>query len=69
MSIRQIASRMLGRLGFDLVHYKNPDFDQQSLDVIRRIRPYTMTSAERVFALMQAVTYVVRAGIPGGIVE
>jgi hypothetical protein len=68
-SLKVMASRAMGRLGFDLVHYKNPDFDQQTLEVIRKIRPYTMTSAESVFALIQAVTYVVRAGIAGSMVE
>lgn len=32
-------------------------------------KPYTLTSAERLFALAEAVRFVVRAGIPGDFVE
>ncbi|MBD2327826.1 TylF/MycF/NovP-related O-methyltransferase [Alkalinema sp. FACHB-956] len=45
------------------------DFDENSIAVIRSVQPYTMTSVERIFALMQAVEYVVRADIPGAVVE
>lgn len=45
------------------------DFDETSIAVIRSVQPYTMTSVERIFALIQAVEYVVRAGIPGDMVE
>ena len=34
-----------------------------------RVRQFTMTSAERMFALSEAVKYVVHAGIPGDVVE
>lgn len=36
---------------------------------MERVRPYTMTSPERLVALMDATAYVVRRGIPGSIVE
>ena len=68
-TVKIVASRMMRRLGFDLVRYKNPDFDDDTLRVIRSVTPYTMTSPESIFALIQAVSYVVRAGIPGAIVE
>jgi len=38
-------------------------------DVIAKAMPYTMTSAERMFSLCEAVRYVVTNGIPGDIVE
>ena len=37
--------------------------------LIQAVQPYTCTSPERVIALRDAVRYVVRAGIPGAIVE
>jgi hypothetical protein len=37
--------------------------------IIDEVRPYTMTSVERLVALIEAVRYVVRAGIPGAIAE
>ena len=39
------------------------------LAIARRCRPYTMTSLERQYALFQAVSYVVTAGIPGAFAE
>jgi hypothetical protein len=45
------------------------DFDAGMVKLIDRVRPFTMTSPERVKALWDAVLYVVRAQIPGSIVE
>jgi O-methyltransferase len=45
------------------------DFDSESSAIIRRVQPYTMTTPERIYALIQAVRYVSSAGIPGSIVE
>jgi len=38
-------------------------------EIIARVRPYTMTSPERIASLCNAVEYVVRCNIPGDIVE
>jgi hypothetical protein len=46
-----------------------PDFDRAHLDMLDLVRPYTMTSPERIHALIEAVTYVTRRRIPGAIVE
>lgn len=46
-----------------------PDFDDESIAMIRRVQPYTMTSPERLFALRQSVQYLVRHNIPGAMVE
>jgi O-methyltransferase len=46
-----------------------PDYDQATIDLYWKVKPYTLTSHERVFALRQAVTYVAQNEIPGGIVE
>jgi hypothetical protein len=67
--LKSMVRTLVRRLGVDTTRYKNPDFDPRALALIRAVNPYTMTSAERVFALIQAVEYVVRAGIPGSIVE
>ena len=63
------------RLGVDVVRYRGgqyptpADIDGDSAEVIRKVRPYTMTSPERLYALIQAVRYVSGASIPGDIVE
>jgi O-methyltransferase len=70
--LRETARRLVRRLGYDLVpreHGFPQDFDHEAIETIRRVEPYTMTGLERVFALIQAVRYVVRADIPGSIVE
>ena len=46
-----------------------PDFSAEDIDTIRAVSPYTMTSAEKIYELVRAVEYVVRAGIPGAVVE
>lgn len=45
------------------------DYDETTVDVIRRVRRHTMTSPARLEALVQATEHVVAAGIPGAIVE
>src|ERR1700693_3192943 len=60
--------------GFDVVRWQpNPplpvDFRTDDEAIINRVRPYTMTPPERIYALIRAVEYVVRYDIPGAIVE
>lgn len=46
-----------------------PDFDTFHRDIAGKVKPYTMTSPQRVFALVEAVKYIHRNGIAGDIVE
>jgi len=46
-----------------------PDFDERTARVFRAVAAYTMTSAERVEALVNAVRYIVANGVAGDIVE
>lgn len=69
--------RALRRMGYDVVRVPGdvapdplpPDCDDFTASVIERIGPYTLTSHERVMALVDAVRYVVRAEVPGAFVE
>jgi O-methyltransferase len=45
------------------------DFDRLMIETIVRVKPFTMTSKERLFALCEAVKYVSKHSIPGDIVE
>jgi hypothetical protein len=45
------------------------DYDAESKEIIRAVREWTMTGNDKLFALIQAVRYVVRHEIPGDIVE
>ena len=76
MSLRAALRGLIRRFGLDVVRYAPVDqqslpgdFDQGTASLIRRVRPFTMTSPERLFALIKAVKYVSEAGIPGDIVE
>ncbi len=46
-----------------------PDFRKDEVEVISAVRPWTMTSVERIYALIQAVRYMSANGIAGNIVE
>jgi hypothetical protein len=66
------ARRFDGRKGYDFVKYQEGipvDLDQDDIQTIRSVKLYTMTTPERLFALIQAVKYVVKNDIPGDIVE
>jgi O-methyltransferase len=45
------------------------DFDDEFGSLYGRCAPFTMTSAERMFALYQAIKYIEAAGIPGDVLE
>jgi O-methyltransferase len=45
------------------------DFDDEMREIIRAVRPYTMTGAGKLHALISATRYVVRHDISGAIVE
>lgn len=72
-----VARRALGRFGLE-VHRRPPagadndfppDFDEEAKELYRFVRPYTLTSTERVLALRNAVRYIAGAGIDGDICE
>jgi hypothetical protein len=44
-------------------------YDQESREIIRAVKPRTMTASEKLFALILATRYVVDHQIPGSIVE
>jgi len=46
-----------------------PDFEPLHFDIMRQVSNFTMTSPERIHALIEAVRYLHRRSIPGSIVE
>jgi hypothetical protein len=67
--------KALGRFGYEL-HRVTPDddvfpvdYDEATKALYRAVKPYTLTSHERVNALRASVRYVVEAGVPGAVVE
>jgi O-methyltransferase len=45
------------------------DYDDEAKEIIRAVRPWTMTGPDKIYALIQAVRYVARHKIPGDVVE
>jgi O-methyltransferase len=73
--IKAALHKSFRAFGFDVIHFPPrdqecpPDFGKQEAEVLRAVRPWTMTSPERIYALIQAVRYVSTNGIAGAIVE
>ena len=72
---RQAVDRVLTCAGYDLVRRQGPapelppDFDAATAATVRAVQGYTLTPPERVFMLCQSVRYVVKADLPGDLVE
>lgn len=72
----RLLKSALRRLGYDLVRY-SPGWDLTAIrdmtdaekKIISDAKPFTMTSVERMAALVDAVSYLVRCNIPGDIAE
>jgi hypothetical protein len=77
--IKRTVRGTVRRLGYDITRFspnvalQSPsypaDFDQASIQLCNDVAPFTMTGAERIVALREAVAYIVRHEIPGDIVE
>ena len=66
---RQLATGWLARLGYFLPPLLSPDYGPELEATIRRVRRHTMTTPRRIAALCDSVEHVVRADVPGAIVE
>lgn len=57
------------RLGLEVTPKFSDSLPQHTRQIMERVKPYTMTSDQRLAALCDAIEYVVHRGIPGSIVE
>jgi O-methyltransferase len=71
LSLRDlIVARVQAVLHSDaVIRRRFPDVDRRVIGIFNQVKPYTMTSPERVIGLCDAVRYVVSAGIEGAVVE
>jgi len=77
MKISNISRKLIRKLGFDIIRHRSleshtdfpADFDEATIETILAVKPFTMTSPERIFSLCKAVEYVTAENIPGDIVE
>jgi hypothetical protein len=65
--VRAIIKRRLARTGWEL--RRTDRFEAATQATIDAVKPYTMTSPDRVAALCEAVRYIDRFDIPGAVVE
>ena len=76
---KRIITRLAAKLGYSILPLPNgtaqwtpdfpKDFDGQMIETCRAVKPFTMTSNERIFSLCRSVEYVVKHNIAGDIVE
>ena len=74
MNIKNSIKSIFRLFGFEVLRQGKtevdlPDVPQDFTDTYNKVRPYTMTSQERIVALCEAVKYVHRFKIAGDIVE
>jgi hypothetical protein len=74
MYFRNLIKKIARSFGFEIVRRRIkennfPDVPTVFVAIYKKVRPYTMTSPERIFSLCEAVTYVQKNNIEGDIVE
>jgi hypothetical protein len=69
LSRRGFVSQLGARLRSVSKLTSYPDLELDAREIIESVRPYTMTSPERLYALIQAVKYLVAGRVEGDIVE
>src|SRR5947209_19070260 len=67
LALDAVRGRLAGLVGGDSLRYADLSPERHAL--FERVRPYTQTSRERVATLVDAVEYVIRAGVAGDLVE
>jgi O-methyltransferase len=69
MHLRYAIQRLANRFGYTVERKIPSDLDPATVETIRRILPFSMTSPAAIAALCAAVAYVVNAEVPGDIAE
>jgi len=74
--IKKVIRSVVRKLGYDFVRYdKNRqhnfpvDFEKRHIETIERVSPYTSTSYERIYTLIESVRYVLQKDIKGALLE
>jgi len=74
MNLKQLFKKIARSFGVEITRCQSdegrfPDVSPGFVDIYKKVRPYTMTSPERIFSLCEAVKYVQDKNIQGDIVE
>jgi hypothetical protein len=71
--IKRSLKKIVRGTGYNIVSEKQgkfpSDFEDEHIKIIEFVKPFTMTSSERIFALIEAVKYVVNNNVKGDIIE
>lgn len=76
--MKTLIRKTLNRFGFDIVHFTPadaadfeafPDLSEDERRIVSKVKPFTMTSVERIVCLMNAVSYITDNQIAGDIAE
>lgn len=73
--MKNVLRKILNSLGYDIIKTNQnkfsalPDFEEIHKNVFEKVKNNTMTSAERIYSLIEAVKYVEQNNIKGDIVE
>jgi len=75
MRQKKMIQKIFNKFGYEIISVKDlskkypPDFTNRHIRIIERVSDYTLTSPERIFALINSVDYIVRSNIEGTFVE
>lgn len=67
--MRKLIRRILAKAGYQLTSSVPRDFSADDVALVERVRPYTLTSPERIYSCVRAAEYLVKNQIPGDFVE
>jgi len=68
--MKKLLQALLNSAGYKITRDEYPsDFTESEIETIRRVRPFTMTSAERIVAAIRTTEYIALNHVPGSIVE
>ena len=73
--IKKTIRSFFRKLGYDVVPYNGKpsriplDFDEQNIEIINTIKPYTITGYERIYSLIESVRYILHNDIKGDFIE
>ncbi len=72
--VKRFIKKQLNKAGLDVIKLNKTanwpsDFEEIHKSIFTKVAPYTMTSQERIFGLIEAIKYVVKNYIEGDIVE
>lgn len=68
-TLRNRILRVLAKAGYGIRRTYGRDVSPQMIEIVERVRPYTMTSSRSVIGLCEAVRYIVKSGVDGDFVE